>query len=397
MKQAPLWLFCAATALPLAVLATPHDDLTFEPNLDLRLRYENVDQDGFADNAQALTLRTRLGLAIGMPSDFSGLVEFEDIHALGIDDYNSTANGKTGYPVIADPEDTELNQAWLAWRPSETTEAKLGRQRIILDNARFVGNVGFRQNEQTFDAGLLKLGFGNSVELKAAHVEQVNRIFGDSNPNPLLAKTDVRAELVNVSWKNGPMKLVGYGYLIDNQDVPLASTETYGLRWTGEQPLEGGNRVRGALEYATQSPYKDGADVNDADYWMAEGGFHWPNVGLDLGTEVLQGNGSYGFSTPLATLHAFQGWADVFLSTPTDGIEDRYLKASGGVREWKWQAVYHDFGAEHGSADYGTELDLALSRALGWGINGKLEFADYNSDGFAVDTRKIWVTLERRW
>lgn len=397
MKRAPLWLFCAVAALPAAALAAAGDDLTLDPKLDLRLRYENVDQDGFADNAEALTLRTRLGLAIGMPSDFSGLVEFEDVHALGIDDYNSTANGKTGYPVVADPEDTELNQVWLAWRPNDATEAKLGRQRIILDNARFVGNVGFRQNEQTFDAGLFSHGFGNGMKLTAAHLEQVNRVFGDSNPNPLLAKTDVHAELLNVAWESGPLKLVGYGYLVDNRDAPSASTETYGLRWTAEQPLDGGNRLRGALEYATQSPYRDGADVNDADYWMAEGGFHWPSLGLDLGTEVLQGNGSYGFSTPLATLHAFQGWADVFLSTPPNGIEDRYLRASGGASEWKWQAVYHDFGAEHGGADYGTELDLALSRPLGWGISGKLEFADYNSDGFAVDTRKIWLSLEWRW
>ena len=41
--------------------------------------------------------------------------------------------------------------------------------------------------------------------------------------------------------------------------------------------------------------------------------------------ESLEGNGARGFSTPLATLHAFQGWADVFLNTPADGVDDASL------------------------------------------------------------------------
>lgn len=371
--------------------------VALDPLLDLRYRFETVDQDGFARDAEASTLRTRLGLAFGFSGDVSALVEFEDVRAVGPTDYNSTANGKTAFPVVADPEDTELNQAWLAWRPESGTELKAGRQRLILDNARFVGNVGFRQNEQTFDAAFARHEFGHGVTLRYAFLAQVNRIFGDSHPNPLLAETDVEAHLANLAWEHGPMKLVGYAYLLENEDVPGASTETYGLRWTGRHELDAGRSLSVVLEYATQHPYRDGAVVNDADYSLAQAGYQGRWFAMDLARELLEGNGDYGFSTPLATLHAFQGWADVFLATPPDGIEDRNLAVHGTWRELAWRAVYHDFRSDRGGADYGRELDLSLAYPLHWGVDGKLEFADYDARGFASDTRKLWLTLERRW
>lgn len=372
-------------------------EVAFEPWLDLRYRFETVDQEGFDRDAEASTVRTRLALGFDLAEELGGLVEFEDVRAVGPDDYNSTANGKTAYPVVADPENTELNRAWLAWRPRPGTELKGGKQRLILDNARFVGNVGFRQNEQTFDALALNHDFGAGWELTAAHLEQVNRIFGDSHPDPLLARTDVQAELVNVAWMSDAMGLVGYAYLLENEDVPAASTETYGLRWTGRHELETVRSLGAVLEYATQSPYRDGAAVNDADYSLVRVEYEAPRFGVHVARELLQGNGDFGFSTPLATLHAFQGWADVFLATPPDGIEDRHAGISGAWGNLRWQAVYHDFRADCGGADYGRELDLMISHPLPWGVLGKLEYADYDARDFSVDTRKLWLTLERRW
>lgn len=367
------------------------------PTLDARYRFENVDQDGFDRDADASTLRLRLGLEAAFNCTLDGFIEFEDVRTIGPDDYNSTANGKGQFPVVADPEETELNRAWLRWRPADDADIKLGRQRIILDNARFVGNVGFRQNEQTFDALRVDYRFGENWVLRAMHVDQVNRIFGDSHPDPLLAEFDVNTQLVNLGWSADRMTLTGYAYLYENEDIESASTETYGLRWTGNQPLEGGTRLRGSLEFATQDPYQDGAAVNDADYLHAAAGMDWRDFGVDLGHEVLEGNGDFGFSTPLATLHAFNGWADVFLATPPDGLEDTYGKVSGDFGRLGWQVVYHEFGAERGGADYGSELDLAVTYPLPFGIGGKLEYADYDSDGFAADTRKIWLTLQRGW
>jgi len=120
--------------------------------INLNLRYETVDQDNALKDANALTLRTRLTYETGTISGFSSLVEFEDSRTvLGTDDYNNTTGKNTGvYSVIADPETTELDQFLLQYKQG-SFKAKLGRQLITMDNHRFVGHVGWRQDRQTFD------------------------------------------------------------------------------------------------------------------------------------------------------------------------------------------------------------------------------------------------------
>ena len=87
---------------------------------------------------------------------FSALLEGEGIASAG-DRYNSGANGVTTRPAITDPEGAELNQAYLAWKGGHAG-ATLGRQRLLFDNQRWIGNSGWRQNEQTFDAVAFDVG-----------------------------------------------------------------------------------------------------------------------------------------------------------------------------------------------------------------------------------------------
>ena len=77
------------------------------------------------------------------------------------DNYNDGLNGKTRYPVIADPDNTELNQLYVMYAPSAAIRLTLGRQRINYDNQRFFGASSWRQNEQTFDALDFQHKFGN--------------------------------------------------------------------------------------------------------------------------------------------------------------------------------------------------------------------------------------------
>lgn len=65
--------------------------------------------------------------------------------------FDSGAGARRDRPAVIDPAGVELNQLWLAWK-GERGGATLGRQRLQLDNQRWVGNSGWRQNEQTFDA-----------------------------------------------------------------------------------------------------------------------------------------------------------------------------------------------------------------------------------------------------
>ena len=100
----------------------------------------------------------------------------------------------------------------------------------------------------------------------------------------------------------------------------------------------------------------------------------------------------------LATLHAFNDWADVFLTTPAAGLQDRYAGVQRGF-DWgghkgKWVVAFHDFQADCGEADYGREWDASLGLALRPGLDALVKMADYRSDGFARDIRKAWLQLQ---
>lgn len=399
-RHSKLTAFVSAAALgcTLSSVALADDDplalaiATGMPTIDVRYRAETVSQDGLAEDAMASTIRTRLGYKTG---EYHGLyinADMEDIRVLGDDDFNSTTNSLSQYPVVADPEDTELNQAYLGYRGLGDTEFKLGRQRITLDDHRFVGNVGWRQNEQTYDAFTVNTKVGEKTSIFYGHVNNVNRIFGDHHPNPLAADMDVSADLANLSFKLGKAKLTTYAYLIESDDNPMASNSTLGARLRGKYPL---NKAKDIdllykVEYAQQADYKDGASIIDADYSALEVGMKFKKLTAKVGYEVLGGDGMYAFSTPFATLHAFNGWADKFLATPVMGLTDAYVSVGAKPAGFKLLAVFHDFSADEGGADYGTELDLVASRKIGKLSTAALKYARYSADTFATDTDKVW-------
>lgn len=367
-----------------------------KPLLDLRLRYETVDDEAFARDADALTLRTRLGWRSGSVNGLYFLVEAEDVRAL-IDDYNSTANGRTQYPTVADPEDNEINQAYLGWDYRPGGQLILGRQRLLLDNQRFIGNVGWRQNEQTFDALSLAHAFDDRWTLRYSWLDSAQRVFGNSHPNPLQASHDLDAHLVNLAYRADLGMLSAYSYLIENEDIPAASTDNLGLRFTGAHKRDERFECFYSAEYAQQSGWRDAPDTGSVSYLLLETGLRIDGHGIRIGTEQLGSNGRRAFQTPLATGHAFNGWADRFLVTPAAGLDDRYVKIDGPLGPLRYQVAWHDFQAERGSADYGRELDALLSWAFAPKFSAMVKFADYRSDGFGSDQQKVVLALEYKY
>lgn len=366
-----------------------------KPILNARLRYEAVEQDGFADNADAVTYRLRAGLQTGSFMDTSFLVEFDHIDDL-VDDFNSTLNGKAAYPVVPDPAATELNRMQLMNKSLPDTTITLGRQRLILDDSRFAGNVGWRQNEQTFDGLRVENTSLGNLKLDVTYLNQINRIFGDDSP---VGRWDGDTFLINMSHPSPFGTVTGFAYLVDVDNAGgIFSSETLGARLAGSKEL-GEGKLGYALSYATQSDYGSSNLDYSADYFLIEGTFTQNKIMAGLGVEHLGGNTQRGFQTPLATLHKFQGWADKFLSTPATGVEDIYAKAgytvgdAGFLKGVKLLGVYHDFSADVGGADYGSELDLQVSAK--WKKLGlTLKYADYNADDFATDTTKLWFQLD---
>ena len=200
--------------------------------------------------------------------------------------------------------------------------------------------------------------------------------------------------LLNVSAQlTDAWKVVGYAYLIDNEDSPGASTSTYGARISGGLAA-GDGKINVLAELATQSDSADNPASYDADYFRIYADWQVSGITLGAGLESLGSDDGQAFRTPLATLHAFNGWADQFLSTPPAGLEDLYLKLGFKPGKWNLQLIYHDFSSDAGSTDYGSEIDLAASRKLSdrYGLLLKLAAFSADDDAF-VDTNKFWVML----
>ncbi len=390
---------CFAALLGLVSLPAAFSAMAAETGwtADLRYRHEQVRDEAFARDARADTLRLRLGYQGEFRDGLSAGIELEGVAAADAR-FNSTANGRAGYPVVADPDGLELNQAWLRWR-IDHAGTTIGRQRLLLDNQRFIGNVGWRQNEQTFDAVVVDATPRNNISLRYAWLDRVHRVSGDGARDPLARERRLDAHLANASWKGGAGTVVGYGYWLEDEDVAAASTRTLGLRWTGSRPL-GGATLGWSLELARQRDHAANPFRIDAPYSLIEPSLTARGLSWKLGRERLGGDGATAFQTPLATLHAFNGWADKFTVTPAKGLDDRYVSVSGKTGAGKlqdrlaWTLAFHDFSADRGGADYGREWNASLAFPLPGGLTGMVKLADYRSGGFARDTRKLWFQLE---
>lgn len=367
--------------------------------LSFRLRYEDVGIDNAADaEADAFTLKSRVNFTTADYQGFSAVLELDDVTAIGDDDYPSSGSYTAAFPadkraVIADPEGTEVNQAFVAYKFSGTT-AQYGRQRILLDNQRFIGGVGFRQNEQTYDGFTVTNTSLANTKIFLAQIDNVNRIFGEDDPT--LDDTESSSQLFNINYtgfKAGALS--GYSYLLDDTDLDTQN-DTYGVRFAGKA-----GTFAYTLEVASQDAELANGASYDATYYLAEGVMPAGPVTFTLGYEVLgSDDGAYGFSTPLATLHAFQGWADQFLATPAQGIKDVYFSAGTAIAGVKLLAVYHDYTADEDNAsgddDLGDELGVMVMKAFGpYTLSAKYASYSAGDDSYSkFDTDKLWLTAE---
>lgn len=361
--------------------------------LNLRYRMENVNQDA-KDSTMANTLQTRLNFTTQTYNGLSAVLEFDQVSAIADDNYNSspsaaTSNGKTNYAVVADQEGTDLNQAKLIYTQGDNTLV-LGRQAVNLGDQRFVGTVGWRQNEQTYDALAAVTKAIPDTTVVYAYVANVNRIdYSDIHANThVLSVVNNKLPYANVEF---------LALMLDATNAAGASSDTYALNVKGK--VEGLNYDVG---YAQQSGAYDNPTDYDANYTRLEVGYTLSGINATLGQESLGADKDkgVGFATPLATGHKFQGWADQFLNTPGTGVEDTYLQVSGKVSDYAITAVYHQFASVEKTAfttdDYGTELDLSVATKLGKNYGALLKAAQYTGDddgAKAADVTKIWLQL----
>jgi hypothetical protein len=393
-----------ATAIAALIIPTAAQAQQVKPLLDFRLRWENADQDGFAKDADALTLRGRAGAELTW-QDWSLLAEGEGTAAL-VERYDSGLNDKTAHPIVADPENVELNRLQLQYRGLKKALITIGRQRINIDDQRFVGSSGWRQNEQTFDAVRFEYGDAKGFKADLTYSWSARTIWGIDGRDARQQAIGGNNVFATVSHPTPVGTLSGFAFVVDQDEAEVQgfrlSNQTYGIRLAGSREVAKAAKLNYALSYAGQWDHRHNPNDYHADYWLADLALDWGSAKIGLGHERLgadEGVPLTSFQTPLATLHKFQGWADKFLVTPPNGIRDWYGSAGYG---WKKVArldainatlVYHRFNSDRLRLHYGNEWDAMVAAKKGrWTATAK--FAAYDADEFATDTRKLWLQLE---
>ena len=392
-KKAAVLLFTA----PILNAGTSHamislpskEEAWITPAIDIRARYEFGDVDGF-DVSHVLTTRERLGLKTTTLNGFSAFVEGEFSQAL-IDDYNGGAAGAdpsvAGNTVIADPETNELNQAYLQYSGYETT-IKFGRQRLIYNNAAFIGNVGWRQNEQTYDAVSLVNTSIDKLNLNYAFIDQVNRIFG-SEAMGIAQNVDSEIHLFNASYAGiEGVTLGSYIYLMGFDQPHGWDNNTFGISAKG---------VLGGVDlYAELALQEDAGPLNndDAMYFHLTAGKTFGSQSVTLGLEHLDG----GFQTPLATVHAFNGFADAFIGQRIagthNGITDLYLSHTFPIfYGMKWTNVAHAFGDDSMSTGLGWEIDSVWVKKFSDQFTAIAKLAHFQTEDSLPTTTRFSLEL----
>ncbi|MDB6063186.1 MAG: hypothetical protein JWM78_3289 [Verrucomicrobiaceae bacterium] len=439
-KNCEFWGLLCATALSIPTVAYAGDTFTDaliggKVSGNFRLRYETVDVDSpTIKDATALTLRSRLGYETAPFQGFTAFLEFEDTHVVGgkdqysPEDKNSAkpATNPYDYAAIVDPEQTEINRAYIRYRGISKLDLIVGRQRMLIDNQRFVGNVGWRQNEQTFDAvtanyqGIADWGF---------YYAYIGRVKGIADEKPLYNfDMNTSDNLFNVSYSGFTFgKFTAYGYFLNNEEsspvlrnvapnvndlnpaLRYKSNETYGLRFDGSYilPTTLPLRLLYTAEYAKQE-LKNPANVEfDTKYSLLEGGVGYTTslglVSLKVAQEVLGSDGGLqGFQTPYATKHIFNGWVDMFLNTPAAGLKDKYATLASDLQPYgvKLMAMYHDYSKDEGSGKFGTEWNLQALKQFGPNYTLGIKYGSYKADSDVatiigttanIDTKKFWL------
>lgn len=354
--------------------------------ISLRLRNENVERDvDNNDSANATTLRTRLTYQSADIAGISVLAEVDNVTALTDTNYNDGVNGKTTEQKIIDPEYTDVNQFYFQYKNAETT-VKLGNQRILLDNQRHVGGVGFRQNEATFDA----------ISVTNTSIPDTKIYVAGFNNRHTITGADTLEDgfLGNVNYKMGKeLSLTGYTYLL-NDIGGTTDFNTYGLRATGAV-----NIAVYEVEYAIQNKEVAGADF-DTSYYNVAAGVKLDGLTVKLGQELLgSDDGKAAFATPLGTNHKFNGWSDNFLGgNGNDGFEDTYLNVVTKVAGLKLVGQYHSFAGDNSGDDLGSEYGFVVAKKINnYGLSLKASQYDASDKSGKADTTKVWLTATAKF
>lgn len=371
--------------------------------LDVNFRWGYAKRDAL-DDSHAATVRTRLGYQTGSFRGVSGLVEMVNTASPKPSGYfDGVETNDKGQTIIADPERTDVNRVWLGFAREDWAglDLKAGRQRIKLDDDRWIGNVGWRQNEQTFDAARLQSNLGfEKLLVQYVHAWEVNRIFADEGPEPR-RDFNPRSHFVNVAYDHGPsVRAVFFAYLIDPSEDGFRGlgSQTYGLRLTGKVPLGENLSLPYQASYAFQQDWGDNPTSYAAHYVFAQAGVALDRFGrISAGFELLGSDHDAVVVTPFATAHKFNGFADVFLNNGGNrGLRDLFVSIAPTipVPGLKLELIVHRFWDDQGGDLLGQEYDAVARYDVNRHVGLLYKFAYFDGGRKPVFQKTTRSTLQ---
>ena len=404
---------------------------SIKPYIQIRPRYEYVHTSNSPTikDAKALTTRIKVGAKLNGLFQINGLnavLEGVDVEAL-IDDYDKSAShtdtiGKNNYETVLDPDNARLTQAYISYTYNKTT-LFFGRKYIAIDDHRFIGTVDWRQMPQSFGVIGIQDNTIKGLNILIAGIYERKGIIDSLNTD---WKVDKMPIIIDISYKIIPaVRVKAFGYLIT--DIH----NTYGVKTDGKIDLGNGLKFSYLGEYAVQKdPYETQRlttkpDI-DTNYYRVSGNLSFNTVGIGTFFGKVEythfgdrNNKTRGFSTPLATLHKFEGWSDVLLRGAANGFDYgmNEFKISLGYKHptfGKFLISYLDFQSDknpNGTAgingdNIGSEWDFAYTKSFGKHFSLLLKGAVYNGkDGYISggrafginDTTKYWIQLNMKY
>ena len=411
-------LALAPVALLMTIQAASADELDNlgaamhggQTNFSLKARYESVETPTTpaVGQAKAMTMGYRFGYETGAYHDFAVNVQAQGVWGnKQYADGQSNSTQAPGLNTVNDPAGVNLSQAHLIYRGIADTTIKQGRQVLRYDDDRWVGNVDWRQNWQTYDATSVTNKSIADTTVQAAYVTNVNRPSTDgasANGNAHMKSTLVNVNNKSLSFAD----IVAYNYRLDYtaaaQAAPtvMGSTNTTGVKLAKEGIDVAGFKLGWTGEMAQQKNFKQNTTNYTAKYTNIGASVGGSLGKLSIAQETLGSDNGVGLQTPLATLFAFNGWADKFLVTPKNGLKDSYIRGRSNVAGIVVGADFHQFKSDAGSMNLGREVDLIAEKDLDKNFAVGARAARYKADAESVganattgvtlvDTNKAWV------
>jgi len=386
------------------------------PGVQLRLGYEMSDLDNNSSRtANSVTLRTRLSYRTGeleLPYvKASGFLQFHNLSAF-LDHYSPE---KLTYDTVADPDGNRIQQAYLDLKAFDTT-LRIGRQEIIMDDHRLIGNIDWRQNGQSFNGVSLTNKSIQDFEFFASYITKINTILLKEVP-----LDDMGLILGHIKYTGIKDTTISvYDYLLDSRGDTKNDRDigTLGARVTGDVHLTDKLHLPYAVNYSHQHGYRNGRNYGG---YMVNSyvGLEFHEVEFGGGYNRISGQKGErkAFDTLFSTAHKFNGWSDQFLATNggnlVNGLEDIYfqIKAKCTPGKTKFVLRYHIFdtannyttsGMSGYSGTYGNEFDALIKTKLRKDLSLLFKYASYfasNGTGNPKprDENVFWTRLEYRF